>query len=72
MTPLEYLKHLRLNEARMRLLTGDHDVAEVVSQLAMYARRNSAANTAACSASPSATHPPESSQQFADWPDASS
>lgn len=29
MTPLEYQKQLRLNEARMRLLTGDHDVASV-------------------------------------------
>lgn len=29
MTPLEYQKQLRLNEARMRLLTGQHDVAEV-------------------------------------------
>ena len=29
MTPLEYQKQLRLNEARMRLLTGDHDVATV-------------------------------------------
>lgn len=29
MTPLDYQKQLRLNEARMRLLTGDHDVAEV-------------------------------------------
>jgi AraC-like DNA-binding protein len=29
MTPLEYQKQLRLNEARMRLLTGDHDVAAV-------------------------------------------
>ncbi|MFJ3663204.1 AraC family transcriptional regulator N-terminal domain-containing protein [Streptomyces sp. NPDC090119] len=29
MTPLEYQKQLRLNEARMRLLTGHHDVAEV-------------------------------------------
>ncbi|GAB3815953.1 AraC family transcriptional regulator N-terminal domain-containing protein [Kribbella italica] len=29
MTPLEYQKQLRLNEARMRLLTGDHEVAAV-------------------------------------------
>ncbi|NEB93906.1 AraC family transcriptional regulator [Streptomyces bauhiniae] len=29
MTPLEYQKQLRLNEARMRLLTGHHDIAEV-------------------------------------------
>ncbi|MFK4110944.1 AraC family transcriptional regulator N-terminal domain-containing protein [Streptomyces sp. NPDC002176] len=29
MTPLEYQKQLRLNEARMRLLTGRHDVASV-------------------------------------------
>ena len=29
MTPLDYQKQLRLNEAHMRLLTGDHDVAAV-------------------------------------------
>lgn len=29
MTPLEYQKQLRLNEARMRLLTGSHEVAAV-------------------------------------------
>jgi len=29
MTPLEYQKQLRLSEARMRLLTGDHEVAAV-------------------------------------------
>jgi AraC-like DNA-binding protein len=29
MTPLEYQKQLRLNEARIQLLTGDHDVATV-------------------------------------------
>lgn len=29
MTPLDYQKQLRLNEARMRLLTGDHEVATV-------------------------------------------
>lgn len=29
MTPLEYQKQLRLNDARMRLLTGDHEVAAV-------------------------------------------
>ncbi|MFD6926242.1 AraC family transcriptional regulator N-terminal domain-containing protein [Streptomyces sp. NPDC059944] len=29
MTPLEYQKQLRLNEARMRLVAGHHDVAEI-------------------------------------------
>ena len=29
MTPLEYQKQLRLNDARMRLLTGEHEVATV-------------------------------------------
>jgi transcriptional regulator GlxA family with amidase domain len=29
MTPLDYQKQLRLNDARMRLLTGDHEVAAV-------------------------------------------
>ena len=29
MTPLAYQKQLRLNKARMRLLTGEHEVAAV-------------------------------------------
>ena len=49
MSPLQYQKHLRLQEARRIMLADDAGVA-LAAHAAMKAHRSSAANTAACSA----------------------
>ena len=50
MSPLQYQKHLRLQEARRIMLADDAGVALARTRSAMKAHRSSAANTAACSA----------------------
>ena len=55
MSPLQYQKHLRLQEARRIMLADDAGVALPRTRSAMKAHRSSAANTAACSARRCAT-----------------
>ena len=55
MSPLQYQKHLRLQEARRIMLADDAGVALARTRSAMKAHRSSAANTAACSARRCAT-----------------
>ena len=55
MSPLQFQKRIRLQEARRRLLSQEVDAARVSSEVATKARRSSAASTVECSA----RHPAE-------------